>query len=62
MSVVMPYPVLAYRDRTEDEMIDLLTVFGNRIADLVFKLKPNLIHVNHLWFLNGLARLADARL
>lgn len=58
MSVVMPYPVLAYRDRTEDQLIDLLTVFGNQIAGLVFRLKPNVIHVNHLWFLNGLARLA----
>ena len=58
MSVVMPYPVLAYRDRTDDEMIDLLTIFGNRIAELIFKLNPNVIHVNHLWLLNGLVRLA----
>ena len=57
MSVGMPYPVLAYRDRTEDEMIDFLTVFGNRIAALVARLQPDIIHVNHLWFLNGLARL-----
>jgi glycosyltransferase involved in cell wall biosynthesis len=57
MSVVMPYPVLAYRDRTETELLDFLTVFGNRIAELVLRLQPDVIHVNHLWFLNGLARL-----
>lgn len=57
MSVVMPYPVLAYRDRTEEEMIDFLAVFGNKIAELVARLQPDIIHVNHLWFLNGLARL-----
>ena len=58
MSVVMPYPVLAYRDRTDAEMLDLLTTFGNRIAELIYRLNPNVIHVNHLWLLNGLARLA----
>lgn len=58
MSVVMPYPVLAYRDRTENELLDWLTVFGRRIAGLVRKLQPDVIHVDHLWFLNGLARLA----
>ena len=57
MSVVMPYPVLAYRDRTEDELRDWLTVFGSRIAELVRRLQPDVIHVDHLWFLNGLARL-----
>ncbi len=57
MSVVMPYPVLAYRDRTEDELLDWLTVFGGRIAELVRRLQPDVIHVDHLWFLNGLARL-----
>ncbi|NNG01339.1 MAG: glycosyltransferase family 4 protein [Desulfobacteraceae bacterium] len=57
MSVVMPYPVLAYRDRTDEELIDLLTVFGNTIAHLVHRLQPDVIHVDHLWFLNGLARL-----
>ena len=57
MSVVMPYPVIAYRERTEDELLDFLTVFGNRIAELVLRLQPDVIHVNHLWFLNGLARL-----
>ena len=58
MSVVMPYPVIAYRDRTEDELLDWLTVFGNRIADLIDRLQPDVVHVNHLWFLNGLVRLA----
>ena len=57
MSVVMPYEVLAYRDRTEDELLDWLTVFGNRIAALVLRLQPDVIHVDHLWFLSGLARL-----
>ena len=57
MSVVMPYHVLAYRDRTEDELLDFLTVFGNRIAELVLRLQPDVIHVDHLWFLNGLTRL-----
>ena len=57
MSVVMPYHVLAYRDRTEEELLDLLTVFGSKIAELVFELQPDVIHVDHLWFLNGLARL-----
>lgn len=58
MSLVMPYHVLAYRDRTENELLDFLTVFGNRIAELVLRLQPDVIHVDHLWFLNGLARLA----
>ena len=58
MSVGMPYHVLAYRDRTEDELLDFLTVFGNRIAERVVGLQPDVIHVDHLWFLNGLARLA----
>lgn len=58
MSVVMPYPVLAFRDRTENELLDWLTVFGSRIAGLVEQLQPDVIHVDHLWFLNGLARLA----
>ena len=57
MSVVMPYHVLAYRDRTDEELLDLLTVFGNRIAELVLRLQPDVIHVDHLWFLNGLVRL-----
>ena len=57
MSVVMPYPVLAYRDRTENELLDFLTVFGQRMAELILRLQPDVIHVNHLWFLNGLARL-----
>ncbi len=58
MSVVMPYPVLAYRDRSEAQLIDFLSVFGSRIAALVHRLQPDVIHVDHLWFLNGLARLA----
>jgi glycosyltransferase involved in cell wall biosynthesis len=58
MSVVMPYPVLAYRDRTEAELLDFLNVFGNRIIERVHRLQPDVIHVDHLWFLNGLARLA----
>ncbi len=57
MSVVMPYEVLAYRDRTQEELLDFLTVFGSQIAKLVFRLQPDVIHVDHLWFLNGLARL-----
>ncbi|MFH1985545.1 MAG: glycosyltransferase family 4 protein [Pseudomonadota bacterium] len=57
MSVVMPYPVLAYRDRTNDELLDWLTVFGRRIAQQVAQLQPDVIHINHLWLLNGLARL-----
>jgi glycosyltransferase involved in cell wall biosynthesis len=57
MSVVMPYPVLAYRDRTEDQLLDWLTVFGGRVAELIRRLQPDVIHVDHLWFLNGLARL-----
>ena len=57
MSVVMPYHVLAYRDLTEDELLDFLTIFGNQIAALVLRLQPDVIHVDHLWFLNGLARL-----
>ena len=57
MSVVMPYHVLAYRDRTEDELLDFLSVFGSRIAALISRLQPDVIHVDHLWFLNGLARL-----
>ena len=57
MSVVMPYPVIAYRDRTKSELLDFLTVFGNRVSELVWRLQPDVIHVNHLWFLNGLARL-----
>ncbi|MBI9086686.1 MAG: glycosyltransferase family 4 protein [Desulfobacterales bacterium] len=57
MSVVMPYPVLAFRDRTDDDLIDWLSVFGNRLAERVYRLQPDVIHVNHLWFLNGLSRL-----
>ena len=57
MSVVMPYPVLAYRDRSEDELLDWLTVFGSRMGSLVRQLQPDVIHVDHLWFLNGLARV-----
>lgn len=57
MSVVMPYPVLAFRERTDEDLIDWLTVFGTRMAELVCRLQPDVIHVNHLWFLNGLARL-----
>jgi glycosyltransferase involved in cell wall biosynthesis len=57
MSVVMPYPVLAFRDRSEDELLDWLTVFGSRIGRLVQQLQPDVIHVDHLWFLNGLARV-----
>ena len=57
MSVVMPYHVLAYRDRTEDELLDFLSVFGGRIATLISRLQPDVVHVDHLWFLNGLARL-----
>ena len=57
MSVVMPYPVKAYRDRSEEELVDLLTVFGGRLAELIARLQPDILHVDHLWFLNGLARL-----
>ena len=53
----MPYQVFAYRDRSQEELLDILTVFGNQIAKLVFRLQPDVIHVDHLWFLNGLARL-----
>ena len=48
MSVVMPYPVLAYRDRTEDELLDLLDVFGSRIADLVDQLQPDVVRLEDL--------------
>ncbi|MDA8141913.1 MAG: glycosyltransferase [Desulfobacteraceae bacterium] len=57
MSVVMPYPVLAFRDRTDEELLDWLMVFGRHIETLVAQLQPDVIHVDHLWFLNGLARL-----
>ncbi|WP_054033510.1 glycosyltransferase [Desulfatitalea tepidiphila] len=57
MSVVMPYPVKAYRDRSEEELVDLLTVFGGRLAERIACLQPDILHVDHLWFLNGLARL-----
>lgn len=57
MSVGMPYPVLAFRDRTEEQLCDWLQVFGARIAEGVARLQPDVIHVNHLWFLNALARL-----
>jgi glycosyltransferase involved in cell wall biosynthesis len=57
MSVVMPYPVLAFRDRSEADLLDWLDGFGTRMAALAQRLQPDVIHVNHLWFLNGLARL-----
>jgi len=57
MSVVMPYPVLAFRDRSEAELLDWLTGFGTRMADLIHRLQPDVVHVNHLWLLNGLARM-----
>ena len=58
MSVGMPYPVMAFRDRTEAQLCDWLQGFGTRIAEGVARLQPDVIHVNHLWFLNALARLA----
>jgi alpha-maltose-1-phosphate synthase len=57
MSVVMPYPVLAFRDRNTGELLDWLAVFGKHMAAQVARLQPDVIHVNHLWFLVALARI-----
>ncbi len=57
MSVVMPYPNRPFRDLTAAQLQEYATVWAGKIRERVADLQPDVIHVDHLWFLTGFARL-----
>lgn len=58
MSVVMPYPTRPFRDLSRVELETYLGRFFHVMKLKIQELQPDVLHVNHLWFLAGLARLA----
>jgi len=58
MSVVMPYPNRPFRDLTGAQLHEYTSVWAQKVKDLAADLQPDVIHVDHLWFLTGMARLA----
>ncbi|HHH42044.1 MAG TPA: glycosyltransferase, partial [Chloroflexi bacterium] len=58
MSLQMPYPSRPFRDLTEAQLNTYLRAFYGKIRRLALDFRPDLIHVNHLWLLNPIARLA----
>lgn len=58
MSVKMPYANIPYRAMTESQLREYFEVFYQKIRELVDNLNPDIIHINHLWFLPAIAQLA----
>ena len=57
MSTVMPYPNLPFNKLSDHQLFEYLSIFYKKIYNLIVTFQPNIIHNNHLWFLNGISRL-----
>lgn len=58
MSIQMPYPTRPFRDLTETQLNTYLRAFYGKIRRLALGFQPDVVHINHLWLLNAITRLA----
>ncbi len=58
MSIQMPYPTRPFRKLTEAQLNTYLQAFYREIRRLALDFRPDVVHVNHLWLLNAITRLA----
>ena len=58
MSLDMPYLHLPFRELSEERLNEYCNAWINKIRSVVNEIRPHIIHVNHLWLLPGIARVA----
>lgn len=58
MSEQMPYEHIQFKNLNTDQRDDYFQVFHNYISSLINEIKPDIVHVSHLWFLVPIAKLA----
>lgn len=58
MSLDMPYLHLPFRALSDSMLNEYCKAWISKIRSVVEKVRPHIIHVNHLWLLPGIARLA----
>ena len=62
MSLDMPYLHIPFRNLNKWMLEKYISVWISRIQELVDKIQPDIIHVNHLWLLPEITRLAAPKL
>lgn len=55
MSDVMPYDACRYRDLSDSELDDFISIYRRALKEIVPKFAPDIVHVHHLWALASLA-------
>lgn len=58
MSLDMPYLHLPFRELSDDMLNEYCKAWILKLRSVVEKVRPHIIHVNHLWLLPGIARAA----
>jgi glycosyltransferase involved in cell wall biosynthesis len=58
MSLDMPYLHLPFRALSDSMLNEYCNAWISKIRSVVEKVRPHIIHVNHLWLLPGIARAA----
>ncbi len=58
MSPDMPYVHHPFYSLSDAQIGEYVAVWVHKIRAMVEKINPDIIHVNHLWFMPGVARLA----
>lgn len=58
MSLDMPYLHLPYRELSESMLEQYCLAWSRKLGDLIKRIEPHIVHVNHLWLLPGIARTA----
>src|SRR5690348_14696671 len=58
MSLDMPYLHVPFRELSDGMLNEYCIAWIRKLRSVVEKVRPHIIHVNHLWLLPGIARLA----
>lgn len=57
MSLAMPYPTCNFRDLSKEQLETYAAGFAQALHEAVTALQPDVLHVNHRWFLAALTRV-----
>lgn len=58
MSPDMPYLHISFHKLTDEQLEEYCAAWVHKIREVVDKVQPHILHVNHLWFLPAVACLA----